>query len=53
MRWHGRGVNVPLRVSHRSLLEKVGPLGRAWRTIDGAEPSYAFPSPPRARRDNN
>ena len=35
-------VNVPLRVSHRSLLEKVGPLGRAWRTIDGAEPGYAF-----------
>ena len=35
-------INVPLRVSHRSLLEKVGPLGRAWRTIDGAEPGYAF-----------
>ena len=35
-------VNVPLRVSHRSLLEKVGPLGRAWRTIDGSEPEHAF-----------
>ena len=36
------GVQVPLRVSHRSLLERVGPLGRAWRTIDGSEPDYAF-----------
>ena len=38
------GVSVPLRVSHRSLLERVGPLGRAWRTTDGAEPGYAFQS---------
>ena len=36
------GVQVPLFVSHRSLLERVGPLGRAWRTTDGAEPDYAF-----------
>ena len=36
------GVSVPLRVSHRSLLERVGPLGRAWRTIDDSEPGYAF-----------
>ena len=36
------GVSVPLRVSHRNLLERVGPLGRAWRTSDGAEPGYAF-----------
>ena len=36
------GVTVPLFVSHRSLLERVGPLGRAWRAIDGAEPGYAF-----------
>ena len=36
------GVTVPLFVSHRSLLERVGPLGRAWRTIDGSEPGYAF-----------
>ena len=37
------GVSVPLLVSHRSLLEKVGPLGRAaWRTTDGSEPGYAF-----------
>ena len=35
-------VNVPLWVSHRSLLERVGPLGRAWRAPDSSEPSYAF-----------
>ena len=38
------GVTVPLRVSHRSLLERVGPLGRAWRTPVGSEPGYAFQS---------
>ena len=31
-------VDVPLLVSHRSLLERVGPLGRAWRTAEGTEP---------------
>ncbi len=36
------GVNVPLRVSHRSLLERVGPLGRAWRTTERTEIDYAF-----------
>ena len=36
------GVAVPLQVSHRTLLEKVGPLGRAWRATDGAEPGYAL-----------
>ena len=36
------GVEVPLRVSHRSLLERVGPLGRAWSTPDSEEPDYAF-----------
>ena len=41
------GVSVPLRVSNRSLLERVGPLGRAWRTTDGSEPTYAFLSPQR------
>ncbi len=35
------GVRVPLRVSHRSLLERMGPLGRAWRTTDGSEPGFA------------
>ena len=36
------GVNVPLWVSHRSLLERVGPLGRAWRTTDNSEWGYPF-----------
>ena len=36
------GVHIPLKVSHRSLLERVGPLGRAWRSSEGAEPGYAF-----------
>ena len=35
-------VTVPLFVSHRSLLERVGPLGRAWRMPQGSEPGYAF-----------
>ena len=35
-------VRVPLLVSHRSLLERVGPLGRAWSATAGAEPGYAF-----------
>ena len=35
-------VRVPLWVSHRSLLEQVGPLGAAWRTTGGSEPGYAF-----------
>ncbi len=30
-------VEVPLLVSHESLLEREGPLGRAWRTPDGWE----------------
>ncbi|MYA49199.1 MAG: hypothetical protein F4185_06420 [Chloroflexi bacterium] len=36
------GVRVPLFVSHRDLLEQVGPLGPAWRIPGGGEPSYAF-----------
>ena len=36
------GVKVPLCVSHRRLLEKVGPLGRAWSTTDDSEPGYAL-----------
>ncbi len=37
------GVNVPLLVSHRRLLEREGPLGRAWTDCSGAlEPSRAF-----------
>ena len=35
-------VRVPLWVSHKNLLERMGPLGRAWRTPDGLELSHAF-----------
>ena len=35
---------VPLRVSHRSLLERVGPLGRAWLSLSDSEPGYPFTS---------
>ena len=47
------GVRVPLRVSNRSLLERVGPLGRAWSAPDDPEPTYAFPSQPRTRSENS
>ena len=36
------GVDVPLWVSHRELLERVGPLGNAWRSPEVLEPSCAF-----------
>ncbi len=36
------GVSVPLLVSYKGLLERVGPLGRAWRTEAGGEPVHAF-----------
>ena len=35
-------VGVPLWVSHRERLERVGPLGKAWRNPDVMEPSHAF-----------
>ena len=35
-------VNVPLWVSYRELLERVGPLGTAWRSPAVLEPSYIF-----------
>ncbi len=35
-------VTVSLLVSHKRLLERVGPLGRAWRTEPGGEPVHAF-----------
>ena len=35
-------VNVPLRVSHRSLLGRVRPLGRAWNAPNDPLPPYAF-----------
>ena len=38
-------LRVPLWVSHRSLLEQVGPLGAAWRAPEGWEPVHAFQSP--------
>ena len=36
------GVKMPLWVSHRERLEKMGPLGKAWRNPDVMEPSHAF-----------
>ena len=35
-------VDVPLWVSYRELLEKIGPLGQAWRSPQVLESSYAF-----------
>ena len=46
------GVKVPLRVSHRRLMETVGPLGQAWSSPGSPEPTSAFPSPPRPRSEN-
>ena len=36
------GVNVPLRVSHKSAVAKLGPLGRAWRSPGRWEPAPPF-----------
>ncbi len=36
------GVDLPLWVSHTEALEKVGPLGPAWRNPDVLVPSLAF-----------
>ena len=36
------GVSVPLRVSHRGAIEKLGPLGRAWRTPHDWEPAHVL-----------
>ncbi len=38
------GVTVPLLVSHRGLLEREGPLGRAWLAPGVPEPGRAFRS---------
>ena len=35
-------VDVPLWISHAGLLEKVGPLGSAWRSPEVLEPSCPF-----------
>ena len=40
------GVALPLWVSHKSLLDRLGPLGRAWRTPDEHEPAHAAPMDP-------
>ena len=36
------GVTVPLLVSHRGLIEREGPLGRAWLTPGVLEPAHVF-----------
>ena len=37
------GVEVPLWVSKKAVLERLGPLGRAWQTAYGWEAVRAFP----------
>ena len=37
------GVGVPLWVSHREAVDRMGPLGSAWRTPDGWESPRALP----------
>ena len=45
-------VDLPLWVSHREAMEKLGPLGRAWRTPGDWEPAQLLVSPtPRRARD--
>ena len=39
------GVSVPLLVSHRRLIEREGPLGRAWLTPGVLEPAHALLAP--------
>ena len=36
------GVEFPLRVSHRSALERIGPLGPAWKGTESAGPACVF-----------
>ena len=38
------GVELPLLVSHREMVEREGPLGRAWCAPGAAEPIHAFPT---------
>ena len=40
IRW--AGVNVPLWVSHKGELERLGPLGAAWQATDSWEPACPF-----------
>jgi len=44
------GVALPLWISHGRLLDRAGPLGRAWRTTDGHGPVHAAPTPRRRGR---
>ena len=39
------GVPVPLRVSHRSAINALGPLGRAWRCPGQEVTAYPLPAP--------
>ncbi len=39
------GVPVPLRVSHRSAINALGPLGRAWRCPGQEETAFLLPAP--------
>ena len=39
------GVEVPLWVSHRAALERLGPLGRAWQTPATREALHSFSAP--------
>ena len=36
-------VAVPLRVSHKSAINALGALGKAWRSPAGWEPAQPFP----------
>ena len=38
------GVKVPLWVSHKAALERLGPLGAAWQRPGSYQPGYAFPN---------
>ena len=40
------GVELPLWVSHRGLIESAGPLGPTWLTPDQYEPTHAAPARP-------
>ena len=37
------GVEVPLWVSHRAALQRLGPMGRVWLTAGTWQPGHAFP----------
>ena len=43
------GVPVPLRVSHRSVINALGPLGRAWRCPGQDGTAYLLPAPGETR----